>query len=249
MPVLVEACVDSVADAVTAERLGAGRIELCANLQEGGTTPSLGMVRATVAKAGIPIFPIIRPRGGDFCYSADEIEVMLRDIEAAKAAGVHGIVGGALHPNGTIDEDGTEALLEAAAPLPFTFHRAFDLTRDLDEALDACLALGVTRILTSGGASTALEGVDALGRLRTRAGARLGIIAGGTVRGDTASQVVERAGVLEVHTGPRRAATGAMRARHGSARIGTRNDDGRGWQELDADALAAVVQALARSHA
>jgi copper homeostasis protein len=108
MTVLVEACVESVTDVVAAERVGAHRVELCANLLEGGTTPSIGMIRAAVARGRLPVFPIIRARGGDFLYSAEEIEVMLRDIEAAKAAGAHGIVAGALHPNGTIDEDGTE---------------------------------------------------------------------------------------------------------------------------------------------
>jgi copper homeostasis protein len=244
MTVLVEACVDSVADAVAAERAGAGRVELCANLLEGGTTPSIGMIRAAVAKGRLPIFPIIRARGGDFLYSADEIEVMLRDIEAAKGAGAHGIVGGALHPNGTVDEDGTEALLEAAAPLPFTFHRAFDQVRDVDEALDACMALGVARILTSGGAVSAIEGAESIRRLRLKAGERLVVMAGGGVRADHVRQLVERAGVQEMHLGPRRAATSAMKVRAGSARIGTRPDDGRTWQELDADALAAVVQAV-----
>lgn len=244
MSVLVEACVDSVADVIAAERVGAQRVELCASLLEGGTTPSIGMIRAAVARGRLAVFPIIRARGGDFLYSADEIEVMLRDIEAAKAAGAHGIVAGALHPNGMIDEDGTEALLEAAAPLPFTFHRAFDQTRDVDEALDACMALGVARILTSGGAAAAIEGADTLRRLRTKAGERLIVMAGGGVRADHARQLVERSGVHEMHLGPRRQATSAMKVRAGHARIGTRADDGRTWQELDADALAAVVQAV-----
>jgi copper homeostasis protein len=244
MSVLVEACVESVTDVVAAERVGAHRVELCANLLEGGTTPSIGVIRAAVARGRLPVFPIIRARGGDFLYSAEEIEVMLRDIEAAKAAGAHGIVAGALHPNGTIDEDGTEALLEAAAPLPFTFHRAFDQVRDLDEALDACMALGVARVLTSGGAATAIEGADTLRRLRVKAGKRLVVIAGGGVRADHARAIVDRAGIEELHLGPRRVTASAMKVRAGSARIGTRPDDGRSWQALDADALAAVVTAV-----
>ncbi|MCC7324914.1 MAG: copper homeostasis protein CutC, partial [Gemmatimonadaceae bacterium] len=129
MSILVEACVDSVQGAIAAEHAGAGRLELCANLVEGGTTPSGGMMRAVLRCVGIPVFAIVRPRGGDFLYDAADIEVMLRDIEFAKSCDIHGIVSGALNPNGTIDEDGTSALLEAAHPLPFTFHRAFDVTR------------------------------------------------------------------------------------------------------------------------
>ena len=242
--VLFESCIDSVSDAVAAERVGAGRVELCANLLEGGTTPSVGMMRAVVAKARIPVFAIIRPRGGDFLYSADEIEVMLRDIEAAKGAGVHGIVGGALHPNGAVDEDGTEALLEAAAPLPFTFHRAFDMTRDHDEALDACMALGVPRILTSGGSATALQAADTLRRLRLRAGERLIVMAGGGVRASNVRDLVQRTGVQEVHLGPRRQVASTMRVKAGTARIAKAPGDGWDWEELDADALAAAVQAV-----
>lgn len=242
--VLIEACIDSTADAAAAERAGAGRLELCGGLLEGGTTPSLGLVRAVVARAGVPVVAMIRPRGGDFLYSAGEIEVMLRDIEAAKAAGVHGIAGGALHANGAVDEDGTEALLEAAAPLPFTFHRAFDMTRDLDEALDACLALGIARVLTSGGSATALAGAAVIGRLVDKAGARLTVIAAGGVRADHIRRLVEATGVREVHLGPRREATSNMR--HRSHAIAVRKVPGVSeftWMEADTGAIAAAVQA------
>ena len=242
--ILIEACIDSVADAVAAERAGAGCVELCANLLEGGTTPSAGMVRTTVAKLSIPVGAIIRARGGDFLYSSDEIEVMLRDIEAVKAAGAHGIVGGALHANGAIDEDGTEAMLEAAAPLPFTFHRAFDLTRNLNESLDTCLALGVTRVLTSGGCATAFEGADALHRLHLRAKERLVVMAGGGVRADHARQLVSRTGVRAIHLGPRRAAHSGMHLPPGPTRVNKTPGDGSSWMELDSAEVARVVQTL-----
>ena len=231
-----------MSDAVTAERAGAGRVELCANRLEGGTTPSIGLVRTTVAKVRLPVFVMIRPRGGDFLYTSDEIEVMLRDIEAAKGAGAHGIVGGALHANAAIDEDGTEALLEAAAPLPFTFHRAFDLTRDLHEALDTCMALGVARVLTSGGGATAWDGAGALRRLRLRAAERLTILAGGGVRSDHARQLIDHTGVCELHLGPRRAIPSGMRLQPASARDSTPAGDGLGWMELDAEEVARVVE-------
>ncbi len=198
-PVLVEACVDSVEGAVAAERAGALRLELCAGLVEGGTTPSAGLVRAVLDRVSVPVFVMVRPRGGDFLYSADELDVMLRDVEGAKSLGAQGVVSGVLHPHGAVDEDGTSALLEAAAPLPFTFHRAIDVTRDLEEALDVLLALGARRVLTSGGAATAADGAERIGRLVRQAGDRLVVMAGGGVRRHNVASIVAATGVREVH--------------------------------------------------
>lgn len=241
---LIEACIDSLDDALAAERAGAGRVELCANLFEGGTTPSIGLIRSVVAHVHLPVFVIVRPRGGDFLYSAGEIEVMLRDIEAAKAAGAHGIVSGALHAHGAIDEEGTEALLEAAAPLPFTCHRAFDMTGDLDESLDVLMALGASRVLTSGGAATAMDGATALARLRERAGARLDIVAGGGVRAAHIAALARATGVREYHIGARRRVETRMR-HETPARIAKPVviEDGT-WFEADATEFAASVAAL-----
>jgi copper homeostasis protein len=243
--VLIEACIDSLADARAAARAGVGRLELCANLLEGGTTPSTGLVRAIIAHVDIPLFVMVRPRGGDFVYDADDIEVMLRDIEETRTAGARGIVGGALNPDGSIDEDATAALIEAAAPLPFTFHRAFDLTRHLDEALDVLLALGAHRVLSSGGAATAIEGAEALRRLRERARGRLELVAGGGVRAAHIAQLARHTGITEFHVGARRHVASAMRHRAGHARIAkpaTTSDDA--WQEADAAELGACVTAL-----
>lgn len=241
---LIEACIDSIGDALAAERAGAGRVELCANLMEGGTTPSAGLIRSVVAHIHIPVFVIVRPRGGDFMYSAEEIEVMLRDIEAAKACGAHGIVSGALHANGAIDEDGTDALLEAAAPLPFTCHRAFDLTRDLEESLDVLMALGAARVLSSGGAATALGGAPVLAHLRTRARDRLGIVAGGGVRAEHIASLAQATGLREFHIGARRRVESRMRHR-AQARIAKPLpiEDGM-WFEADAEEFEASVTAL-----
>lgn len=241
---LIEACIDSIGDALAAERAGAGRVELCANLLEGGTTPSTGLIRSCVAHLRIPVFVMIRPRGGDFLYSAAEIEVMLRDIESARASGAHGIVSGALHANGTIDEAATEVLLEATAPLPFTCHRAFDLTRDLDESLDVLMASGAARVLTSGGAVTALEGAPALTRLRERAGRRLTLIAGGGVRAAHIAALATETGIREFHIGARRPA--GSRMRHQPIADVTKSlsiGDGM-WYEADATELTASAAAL-----
>jgi copper homeostasis protein len=248
MNVIVEACVDSVQGALAGERAGAERLELCANLVEGGTTPSAGMMRATVRCTRLPVFVMVRPRGGDFVYDAAEIEVMLRDVEGAKGCDVHGIVSGALNPNGTIDEDGTAALIEAAHPLPFTFHRAFDLTRDLDESLDTLQALGVQRVLTSGGAATALDGSAAIAKLVRRAGNRIIVIAGGGIRGENVARVVEVTGVSEVHMRGAIRIESRMTFRSPTASISRPHDgDDFAWSGTDEQAIRQVVLKVTQS--
>ncbi|MGH7678494.1 MAG: copper homeostasis protein CutC, partial [Gemmatimonadaceae bacterium] len=165
MTVLVEACVDSVASALAAERGGARRLELCDNLFDGGTTPSAGMISAVKAAARIPVFVIVRPRGGGFVYSPEELAVMRLDIEAARMLGADGIVLGALTGDRRVERTALEPLIAAAGSLPVTFHRAFDLAQDQDEALEDLMRLRVGRVLTSGGAATALEGVERLSAL------------------------------------------------------------------------------------
>jgi copper homeostasis protein len=200
-PVLVEACVDSLDGALAAARAGAGRIELCAGLIEGGTTPSAGLMALAGERSSVPVFTMIRPRGGDFLYSPAELEIMLRDIAVARRAGTHGIVIGALTPDGSVDVEATRALVGAAAPLPVTFHRAFDLTRDLTAALDALIACGVQRVLTSGGARRAGEDIDMLASLVARAAGRIVVMAGGGISAETAAAIVDRTGVRELHVG------------------------------------------------
>lgn len=247
MTVLVEACVDSVQGALAAEQAGAGRLELCANLIEGGTTPSGGMMRAVLRCVRLPVFAIVRPRGGDFVYDAADIEVMLRDIEFAKGCDIHGIVSGALNPNGTIDEDGTSALLEAAHPLPFTFHRAFDVTRDLDESLDTLQALGVPRVLTSGGAPSAAEGAEVIARMVRRGGDRIVVMAGGGVRRDNVAALVAASRVREVHLRGARRVEGRMTYRTPRVRISRPYvPDVYAWDATDGDEIAAVVRAVQR---
>jgi copper homeostasis protein len=245
MAALVEACVDSVEGALAAERAGASRLELCANLGEGGTTPSAGMVRAVLQRVAVPVFAMVRPRGGDFLYTAEEIEVMLRDAESLKASGVHGIVSGALHPDGSVDDDGTSALIEASHPLPFTFHRALDVSRDLDEALGVLIALGVARVLTSGGAATAAEGMERLARLVRLAGERLIVMAGGGVRRHNAASIVAGTGAREVHLRAASRVESRMTYRAPSVRIAQPiASDELSWSGTDEGEIRAVVAAL-----
>ncbi len=199
MSVLFEACVDSVASAITAAEGGADRLELCDNLLEGGTTPSVGMIVRCIARVTIPVVVIIRPRGGDFLYDADDVFVMERDIEVAGESGASGVVIGALCADGTIDATLTRRLIERARPLAVTFHRAFDVTRDLRASLDTLMELGVDRVLTSGGAPSAPEGAEAIAALVDQSNGRIAIMAGGGVRPANVADLVRRSGVREVH--------------------------------------------------
>jgi copper homeostasis protein len=198
-PILVEACVDSVASSLAAERGGASRLELCDALFDGGTTPSAGMIAACKAAVSIPVFVMIRPRGGGFVYSDAERDVMQRDVLVARELGADGIVIGGLNQDATIDLDLVGCLMEAARELPVTFHRAFDVTSDLPASLEALAGAGVQRVLTAGGAPTAVEGAHVLSALVRQAGSRLVVMAGGGVRETNVSELVSLSGVRELH--------------------------------------------------
>ena len=199
MPLLFESCIDSHDAALASASGGAGRVELCARLDVGGTTPDAGLIARGVAAVAIPVFVMIRPRGGDFVYDRDEIAAMEADIATARAAGAHGVVFGALRPDATIDVDVMRRLIDGARPLPVTCHKAIDATRDPLEALDALLALGVDRVLTSGGADTAAAGAATIARMVARAGDALVVMAGGSVRAPNVAALVQATGVHEVH--------------------------------------------------
>lgn len=201
--VLIEVCVDSVASAIAAERGGAARVELCSSLLEGGVTPSAGMIELVRAKtkASLGLQVIIRPRGGDFCYSDEEIEIMSRDIETAKDLNADGVVFGVLNEDGNVNSTRTRQLVDLARPLNVTFHRAFDMSADLFRALEDVCETGADRILTSGGEQTCLQGVDMLARLAEAARGRITLMAGGGIGHDNAAAIVERTGVNEIHVG------------------------------------------------
>ncbi|MDQ5854166.1 MAG: copper homeostasis protein CutC [Chloroflexota bacterium] len=197
-PFVIEVCVDSVESAVAAQQGGADRVELCDNLLEGGTTPSAGLIEVAREQLAIALNVLIRPHGGDFCYSALELAVMQRDIVRAKAIGVDGVVIGVLTPDGTVDLGRMRELVELARPLSVTFHRAFDMARDPYQALEDLIGLGIERVLTSGQAASAVEGLDLIAELVRQAGDRIIVMPGGGV-GRHIDAIAAQGGVHEVH--------------------------------------------------
>lgn len=245
-PVLVEACVDSVASSLAAERGGAQRLELCDALFDGGTTPSAGMIAACKEAVSIPVFVMIRPRGGGFVYSDAERDVMRRDVVVARELGADGIAIGGLQLDGNVDLALVRMMIEAAHDLPVTFHRAFDLTPDLDASLESLADAGVRRILTSGGAPTAAEGGSTLARLVKEAGSRLTVIAGGGVREENVRMLVSLSGVREVHVRLTRLVNaGEVPARRGvSVRKALPQEDAA-WEETDEQRVRSFVSTVA----
>lgn len=207
---MLEICVDTVASARAAALGGADRVELCANLPEGGTTPSAGLIRAVRAVFPGGLMVIIRPRGYDFLYSEDEMEAMLHDIDVALNLGADGVVIGCLTPEGRVDLTRNRRLLAAAGRLDVTFHRAFDMTRDLAEALEDIHALDVRRILTSGGRRDVPSGQEIIAALVRQSGGRVSLMPGGGVTPEGVEACLLATGAREIHLSARHAVRGGM---------------------------------------
>ena len=176
-----EACVESFEKALEAQSNGANRIELCENLAVGGTTPSYGTVKICLEKLNIPIFPMIRARGGNFVYSKDEIEIMKEDIKIFKELGVKGVVLGCLTSDNKIDLEFTKELVDLAYPMEVTFHKSIDEILNPLDYIDDLVNIGIKRILTSGGKATALEGKDLINEMIKKSNGRLKIVVAGKV--------------------------------------------------------------------
>ena len=176
-----EVCVESYQEAVSAVAAGATRIELCENLSCGGTTPSYGTIKKTIEKLQVPVMVMIRPRGGDFCYSTDEFEIMREDIRMCNLLGAAGVVFGVLKRDNRIDVERTAELVELAHSMPVTFHKAIDDSPDLLKSVAQLKKIGISRILTSGGKPTAVEGAETLRKMIEMAGDQLKIVVAGKV--------------------------------------------------------------------
>jgi copper homeostasis protein len=222
--VTVEICVDSIESAVAADRGGADRIELCSSLAEGGVTPSAGLIATVLSKVSLAVFVMIRPRGGDFCYSADEFKAMQQDVATAKQLGADGVVFGLLNEDGRVDVARTHQLVELARPLKVTFHRAFDVARDLNEALEELVRAGVDRVLTSGGEQNAALGRIKIAELNRAAKDqtkdRIIVMAGAGITEQNVRELLVGTGVREIHASLRTAVPSPMRYRNEKISLG-----------------------------
>ena len=198
LAVLVEAAVDTIASATRSVAEGAGRLEACASLDVGGLTPSVELLRGCL-ELGVPCVAMVRPRAGDYVYADAEFERLCADASEMLSAGAHGIVFGCLRADRTIDADGVRAVVRLAENAQTVFHRAFDETPDAFAALALLIECGVTRVLTSGHAATAIEGVEEIRELVTRANGRIEILPGGGVRAANARTLATTAGVTQLH--------------------------------------------------
>jgi copper homeostasis protein len=218
--IIVEVCVDSLESAVAAEHGGAKRVELCGSLVEGGVTPSAGLIAATRQKISIGLHVMIRPRAGDFCHTSDEFEVMRRDVLMAKQLGADGVVFGILGEDANVDIERTRSLVNLAKPLQTTYHRAFDMSADLLLSLERVGETGADRILTSGGAPTAIEGTATLRNLVEAARGRMIIMACGGIDHQNVQDVLEKTSVREIHVGLRTPIASPMRYRNNVISMG-----------------------------
>lgn len=218
---LIEACVDSYVSCAAAQRGGADRLELCANLVIGGTTPSPALFRQIRRDFSVRIHILIRPRFGDFLYSTWEMEAMENEIRMFRELGADGVVIGSLTPDGDLDLPGMERLIRSAGAMHVTLHRAFDMTRDPFVSLEQAIALGCRTILTSGQESTAAKGAALLRELRERAAGRIDIMAGGSVRKENIQDIHDKAGILTFHTTGRKGVVDSgMRYRKSTVSMG-----------------------------
>lgn len=208
---LLEIAANSAGSALAAQEGGADRIELCENLGEGGTTPSHGTLTVVRERLSIPMYVLIRPRGGDFLYDEAEFDVMLRDIEHCVRLGCDGVVIGILDADGAVDAARCRELIAAAGELGVTFHRAFDAARDQPKALQTIIDLGCERVLTSGAQTSALQGVENIAALVNQAGDGIRIMAGAGIDAGNVREIARRSGAREFHASARALHRSAMR--------------------------------------
>ncbi|MGB6159818.1 MAG: copper homeostasis protein CutC [Acidobacteriaceae bacterium] len=242
----VEICVDSVESAMAAERGGAQRVELCADLLEGGTTPSSGLIAMVRRCIGIGMFVMIRPRGGDFSYTAHEFEVMQQDIRNARELGADGIILGVLDERAQVDVPRTRHLVELANPLPVTFHRAIDMTPDPKAALEDVVETGAARVLTSGGAAKVTEGISVVASMVQAARGRVQVMPGGGVTPETVVSVAEATGATEFHASLRTARPSPVEFHRGDVQMGEIRDREYLRFVVEEENVRALVLALQR---
>jgi copper homeostasis protein len=247
----LEICAYSLESVLLAEAAGADRVELCAGRLEGGTTPSIGTIQLALQCKNIQVFPILRPRGGDFCYSNDEFNEMLIDLEHMKQQGVPGVVTGVLLPNGRLDLERMRQLKDVAGNMEFCVHRAIDMSYNPSETLQELIDIGATRVLSSGAENTALEGIEVLKQLVVQAENRIQLMAGSGVN---AAQIPElwSAGIRHFHASASSFKPSKMNFRNPSIQMGKEGDlDEYAIQLANAEKISemkSVLQQCATSH-
>lgn len=243
----LEICAGDYASAVAANVGGADRIELCSGLGEGGLTPSMALIEQAVAIPDLNVHVLIRPRAGDFLYSDVECDIMVRDIELAVAAGADGVVVGCLKENGDVDRDMLVRFVDAAAGKSVTFHRAFDVCRNPLEAINAVADCGCNRLLTSGQAATAKQGISLLRQLVEVSGARIAIMAGCGVNPTNARAILEGSGVSELHASARVRRPSLMRYRYGGVAMGKDGADEYAIEETSVEIVRKLKDEMLRA--
>lgn len=241
---VLEICVDSVESAIAAEQGGAQRVELCSALSEGGLTPSLGLIRAVRSRISIGLHVMIRPRAGDFLYSADELAVMRDDIARAAECDADGIAIGLLTADGDVDVERTSELVKLARPLEVTFHRAIDMARDVEVALQDVIRTGAERVLTSGGEPSAMQGRHRIRDMVRASAGRISIMAGGGVRPENAREIAGATGAQEYHAALRRAAPDVMRFHRKKIQLGDPTLDGHAHKIVRAEDVQSLRETL-----
>jgi copper homeostasis protein len=240
---LLEIAADGLGSALAAQAGGADRVELCADLAEGGVTPSFGVISAARAALALPVHVLIRPRAGDFRYSQAELRVMQYDIEECARLGCHGVVIGALDAAGDVDLAACRDLIAAAGSMSITFHRAFDVVRDRQAALEALVGLGCKRVLTSGAHSSAPEGAAAIAAVVRQAAGRIGVMAGAGIRPQDVRRLVAATGVREIH------ASASARRTSPAARQNALRGLDADWRQTDPEAVRRLVDELRAAEA
>lgn len=244
MNAVLEVCAGCIESVSAARRGGAYRVELCSGLDEGGVTPSAGFVRAALEEPGIYKHVLVRPRGGDFLYTAREQQVICRDIETLRQMGVDGIVVGALTSEGEIDMEAMKQFMMASEGIPVTFHRAFDMCRNPERALEQIIELGCSRLLTSGLSSTAEAGIAKLRSLNEQAAGRMVIMPGCGVNAQNAAKIIAETGVREIHASARLRVESLMTFRNVGVEMGKAGADEYSHMMTSESVVRAIVQQL-----
>lgn len=241
---ILEVCTSGIEGVMAARDGGAGRVELCSAMEIGGVTPSAALIKQALKVSGIKVHVLIRPRGGDFLYTSSEIDTMISDVAVARDCGAHGVVVGALTPEGNVDCDVMRRIISVAGNMSVTFHRAFDMCRNPLQALEDIISLGCDRILTSGQASNAVEGLDMLGILVSEAAGRIIIMPGCGVNSMNVEMILSKSGAVEVHASASHIVSSKMSFRQEGVNMGKPDQDEFAHKTTDKEEVRRIVSRL-----